>query len=385
MAPGFFGAAVLVLATALYTQANLLFWLFGLGAGAAAFALLHGSLVLRRLEATRVRPGRCVAGAPLSLGYTLRNRGRLACLSLRVRELGDAAEVDALPWAWVPQVRPGAAVLAEATGPAPGRGERRLTAFEVSTTFPLGLFRRSRVFEQEDVLRVLPGVTPLAPRLVARAARPLPGPDGVAARVAPGVEGDFYGSRGYRPGDPLRTLDWKRSARQGELMVRELARPEPPRVVVLLDLRSPEGGAADRADAEAAEAAIRVAASLVARAHAGGFRVGLHAAGVSMPGFTPHHALAHRDRLLAALGRLDLSAPPPAADPSPRVLHDVTVRVCPAAATPGEPAAAVLCFAATGGRNPRPVAAEGPVAQAVAVAAAGPAAARAHAVAEGTR
>ena len=346
-APAFFAGAILVLATAVYTQANLLFWLFGLGVGGAAFAAVHGALALRGLGVERLPPGRSVAGAPLSLGYELHNAGRFGCYSLRIRELGAPELAGLLPWGWTPRVRAGETARVVAAGVAPGRGEHALGRVEVSTTFPLGLFRRRRVFEQADTLRVLPALVPLAPEVVARAAKPRPGPDGVSARASPGVEGDFYGSRGYRPGDPLRTLDWKRSARQGELMVRELATPEPPRVAVLLDLRA--GSTRNDADArtnrpwpaERAEAAISLAASLVTRAHAAGFRVGLHVAGARCPSFTPHHALAHRDRLLSALGRIDLGGARSNDPIAGRVLREATAVVSPASpgGAPESPAA----------------------------------------------
>ena len=88
---GFLLATLLVLGTAIYTQANLLFWLFGLAVGAAVFALAHGWLAMRGLEADRDPPGRCAAGETLSLTYRLRNRGWLTGYSLRIRELGPPA------------------------------------------------------------------------------------------------------------------------------------------------------------------------------------------------------------------------------------------------------------------------------------------------------
>ena len=340
-APAFFAAALGVLGTAVYTQANLLFWLFGLAVGAAVFALAHGSLALRGLGVTRLPAGRAAAGEPLSLGYELRNAGPLAAYGLRVREVGAGEATDRLPWAWAPRVAAGSAQRVAAVGPAPARGEHPLRAVEASTTFPLGLFRRRRVFRQADLLRVLPARVAVGPEAVLRAARPRPGPGGVSARVTPGVEGDFYGTRGYRPGDPLRTLDWKRSARQGELMVRELATPEPPRVAVVLDLRAAGAGAGRGADAkdlfERQERALSLAASLIARAHSAGFRVGLHVLGVACPSFTPHHAPAHRDRLLGALGRIDLSATTAAAEPPARVLREATVFVLPGPGGAGGP------------------------------------------------
>ncbi len=119
-APAFVLASLLVLGTAVYTQANLLFWLFGLSVGAALFAAGHGALALRGLSVRRLPPGRCVAGASVSLGYELHNGGRLACLSVRVRELGQAGA-----WALVGhRARPPSGASRTWRGSCPGCGCR---------------------------------------------------------------------------------------------------------------------------------------------------------------------------------------------------------------------------------------------------------------------
>lgn len=344
----------LVVGMAVYTQANLLFWLFGLGVGGALFAWVHGRLASRGLHVERLPLSRAIAGDPLTLSYRLSNRGRFACVSLRVRELDEPATREGpvvLPWAWVPRVESGGAVQLSASGVTPPRGAYPLDRVEVSTTFPLGLFRRRKVCSQPATLQVLPVMPPLSPRTIRRAARPRPGPGGHTAGSRLGAEGDFYGSRAYRVGDPLRTLDWKRSARAGEFMVRELAAAEPSRVMVFLDLRGGQASAAGEEPGKTPsnppsnppsrtsvsdsarllalqEKAIGVAASLVTGAHAAGFRVGLHVEGAACPAFTPHHALAHRDLVLGALCQIDLSAPAPPSSEAVRSRAEFEATVC---------------------------------------------------------
>jgi uncharacterized protein (DUF58 family) len=47
---------------------------------------------------------------------------------------------------------------------------------------------------------------------------------------------EFFGLRPYRPGDSMKTIDWKHTARTGDLVAREMTQPTPPRLMLLLDL-----------------------------------------------------------------------------------------------------------------------------------------------------
>lgn len=78
------------------------------------------------------------------------------------------------------------------------------------------------------------------------------GPRGHEARSAPHAGDDLVrGAREYRPGDPIKTIHWAASARQGDLMVKELEAAAAPPITVAADLRI--GG--DRAEAVASWAA----------------------------------------------------------------------------------------------------------------------------------
>lgn len=52
---------------------------------------------------------------------------------------------------------------------------------------------------------------------------------------APGDGVDLISIRDYRPGDPLRRIHWKATAKTGRRLVRELARDQNPRVLLYLD------------------------------------------------------------------------------------------------------------------------------------------------------
>ena len=77
----------------------------------------------------------------------------------------------------------------------------------------------------------------------------LPGIQGAIETLAKGRGHDLYALRDYLPTDSARHVHWKASARSGSLMVREFAREDDPRVLLVLD---PHSDAA-RPNATAAE------------------------------------------------------------------------------------------------------------------------------------
>jgi uncharacterized protein (DUF58 family) len=89
---------------------------------------------------------------------------------------------------------------------------------------PLGLFRYRRRTPDAEVSLVLPRFTSLVAHAEVRELEA----SVAAPRAGSGTE--MFGVREYRPGDPLRRIHWRSSARHGELVVREY---EPPGVQTL--------------------------------------------------------------------------------------------------------------------------------------------------------
>lgn len=102
--------------------------------------------------------------------------------------------------------------------PAPRRGWLDMQPFRIENRYPLGLFRAWTVIIPQVRCLVYPQPVPNPP--------PLPrigrGEEGMA-RVGEGEH--FHGLREYRPGDPLRTIAWRASARHGKLFTREMETP----------------------------------------------------------------------------------------------------------------------------------------------------------------
>ena len=98
------------------------------------------------------------------------------------------------------------------------RGWMRMEPFRVETRFPLGLFRAWTVIIPDARCLVWPEPAHDAPPLP-RSGR---GDHGAAHR---GDGEEFHGLRDYRPGDPLRQIAWRSSARHEKLFSRQMESP----------------------------------------------------------------------------------------------------------------------------------------------------------------
>jgi uncharacterized protein (DUF58 family) len=119
------------------------------------------------------------------------------------------------------------------------------------------------------------------------------------------------GSREYRPGDPLRRVHWKATARSGELQVRIFDPSTTAQLMIVLNVNTYQH-VWQGVDPERMEAVIDVAASLAAWALERDFAVGLRSNGI-VPGteVTPRIAPSANPRqtthLLEHLARLAFS------------------------------------------------------------------------------
>ncbi|MFP4146020.1 MAG: DUF58 domain-containing protein [Phycisphaeraceae bacterium] len=318
----------LVLAAALHTQANLLFWGLGLLLGALVVSLLIASLMLRHIDVQRLLPAHGVAGEDAVIRYRLVNHALVPLFSLVVAEqwgrprwlrrrppagplAGDRPRLGGRPHGWILHLGPHQHIQAEAPLRPLRRGPLEFERIIVSTSFPFGLITRVVEIEQPATLLVLPQLYRIDRRLLATLSTSAPAGTGRAEKGG-GTE-DFFGLRPYRPRDGLRLVDWKQTASKGELISRELAQPNLPQVMVVLDLRREplqrRGGDLAEAWNELVERAVSLTASLVCDAHFQGWPVGLAVAGAAAPSLPVHHSLLHRTRMLEVLARLDPDVP----------------------------------------------------------------------------
>jgi uncharacterized protein (DUF58 family) len=294
----FLGAAIVVGIVALNSGLGLVFVLFGCMLGA-----LYASAVLARrlvagVQVWRDFPARCRQGHLVSLGYHLRYSRGGACLALRVEEAG-------LKGLWLPPAACGHLAgrqdsYCQTHATPHRRGRIHLRGVRLSTTFPFGLVAASRQFTQESSLVVWPARGELTRAVLGRGEAQTAA---AAPSFRPGGQEEFYGLREYRLGDNAKRVHWRRSAGRQELVVREMARPRPRTLWLVLDTRLADTSLAEH---QRRERAIRLVATILEDALADGYRVGAvlgHSGQARV--VPPADRRAQRTRLLDALAEVD--------------------------------------------------------------------------------
>jgi len=154
------------------------------------------------------------------------------------------------------------------------RGDRAVASVTVRSLGPLGLAARQATLPAPGSVRVLPAF---------RSRRHLPGRlerlralDGSASVQLRGQGTEFDSLRDYVPGDDVRSIDWRATARRSEVVVRTWRPERDRRVLVVLD--TSRTSAARVGDEPRLDAAMDAALLLAALASAAGDRVDLLAA-----------------------------------------------------------------------------------------------------------
>jgi uncharacterized protein (DUF58 family) len=285
-------------------QNNLLFWLFGLGVGGLIVSGVLSGGALMRLSIERETPAPASVGDEVVIRYRVTNRSRIfPAFGLVIEETGPARRGKfgatwpkrlTAPAAFAPYVPARGSVVVDARVGALRRGPVTLGPMRISTTFPFGLAKKSMAFYQNTEFMVRPRLAPLKPGVIEGVSGR--GEAGSRLKKARGGE-EFYSLREYVPGDSLRAVAWRSTARRGHAVVREMASRPSRRLWVVMEL----AGLEDRA----VERVISVAGALCVRALDAGLEPGLALAGgrVLEPARNGRRHIAY---LLDSLGRLDV-------------------------------------------------------------------------------
>ncbi|MCP4643788.1 MAG: DUF58 domain-containing protein [bacterium] len=224
---------LLVLLAAWNTGTNLYYLVF---AGLASFILLSWPLSkwnVRRLELRCTAPDAVHRCDAFAVSARIENSRRFfPSVSIRVERADRRGESSG----YVLTIPPGQAAQFPITERCEKRGVFPLPEFDLVSTFPFGLFEcRKRVRAPGEIV-VYPRVVAARTALVERARSRGPAP-----RVAHGDGDDFFSLREYQPGDDLRYVAWRVSARLGELMVREFDQQANKSVLFAFDSRYDSG------------------------------------------------------------------------------------------------------------------------------------------------
>jgi uncharacterized protein (DUF58 family) len=222
---------VLVLA-AVNTGNNLLFLIL-----ACLLAGILVSGVLSRVVLTGIAmkfdlPEHIFAGQPVLAEIELRNEKQIwPSFSLRVLGASKKSPTEILTRpVFFPYVSRVSAARQKVELRFPQRGIYRQDAFGIRTRFPFGFFEKTRRVESNMEITVYPPVEPTD-----QFYEVLPLLSGEMAGHFRGRGHELHSLRDYQPTDSGRLVDWKVTAKSGRLMVREFAREDERRVMLVLD------------------------------------------------------------------------------------------------------------------------------------------------------
>lgn len=212
--PGFMlGATLLVLLVgSINYQLNLGYLLTFLLAGSAVVGMYVCHATLRGLSLALMQPQPQYVGASATLTVVLGNTRRTARHGIGLAVL-DATHED--HWSWTDVPAQGNCTVQVAFRPE-RRGLHRVPPLTAETRFPLGTFRVWTVWRPAAQVLVYPQPEPNPPPLPPGEPR-----SGGAAVARAHSSGEFEGVRGYRRGDPLKLVVWKKAAKSDELVSRD--------------------------------------------------------------------------------------------------------------------------------------------------------------------
>ncbi|HMB96798.1 MAG TPA: DUF58 domain-containing protein, partial [Tepidisphaeraceae bacterium] len=217
---------------AINSQANLLFGVFGLMIGILIVSILISGQVLRKLSVQRILPEHGVVGRPMAISYELHNRKRFwPSLSVTIAELDDTDAFQRQPLAYMMHTAARTTTLISSPLTPTRRGLHHLDRHQVLTSFPFGFIRRATLLSHKDSLLVYPALAEVDQKLIQMCQSAEL--SGSVMRPRRGGSDEFFGVKDYRAGENPRWIYWRRSARTGTLVSKEMTHVSPPRFMIL--------------------------------------------------------------------------------------------------------------------------------------------------------
>jgi len=255
-------------------------------AGTAMFLFAYGAILLlgvsmliapRNLKLTGERDGlfpRVQEGDRLEVELKLTAKRRMSTFILEERlpeRLGKSVRVP------ITTLASGNTVSHYYTLRAGRRGVYQVGPLVAVAGDPLGLSERETVVAEPFELLVHPRVELVSDRPLTRQFEDPPIRPPVSKPWPSGLE--FYGMREYVPGDDLRRIVWRASARTGKVMVREAEQGITDKITIILDTNRGTHSRDGEGLSESFETGVRVAASLAVRHLREGYEITVQANG----------------------------------------------------------------------------------------------------------
>ncbi len=275
------GLFLLSLAT-INTGNNLLFMILSALLSAIVTSGIFARSSLRSIQVSMDVPENVFVGERVSIKVSLKNKKRcFPSVSITVEDLGQAERVstgtrrnriwfrkDKTPCeagdsgrklmqhsAYFPFIAPGETRTELVSRIFPRRGRYVLTGFRLTTCFPFAFFRRGERMRATGEVLVYPPV-----QEVSSFFHLLPFQPGRVEGRHAGSGDTLWAMRRYQEGENARLVDWKATAKTGDLMARQFAREEESRFSLILDTVIHPAVASDYVDRF--EKAVSLAASI---------------------------------------------------------------------------------------------------------------------------
>lgn len=291
----FLGISFVLGLVAIRSQIAMMFITFGVMMGAIHVSAFISHRMILGLAVRREIPSRAWQNQAVHLGYYIRNvRKRVACLALNIEEIAPEG-IESVAGYCV-HIPPKTAFRSGARFVATQRGRIDFQGVQLRTIFPFGLITTTRRIDMPASLVVWPARGTLTRQLLHRGAVET---SSAAPSPATGGQDEFFGLREYRPDDNPRWIHWRRSAMKSKLIVREMSRPLPEELWVVLDTHCTD---TSEVAAETLEQMLQFAATLIDHAFVRGYQVGLAIAQRNrVEVYPPQAGRAQRCKLLDAL------------------------------------------------------------------------------------
>jgi uncharacterized protein (DUF58 family) len=260
----YLGAVFILILAAVNTGNNLLFMILGCSLGGILISGILSRVVLTGVDLKFDLPEHIFAEQPVLAELELRNE-KQTWPSFSLRVVGEskktAAQVLTRP-VYFPYIPRLGAARQKVELVFPRRGVYRQDAFSIRTRFPFGFFEKTRKVDSNIEIVIYPRIEPTD-----QFYEVLPLLSGEMASNFRGRGHELHSLRDYQFTDSARFVDWKVTAKAGRMMVREFAREDERRVMLVLDPflgppRANLGALAEPEHADRFERAVSLAACI---------------------------------------------------------------------------------------------------------------------------
>ncbi len=290
----------------------------------ACIALAAGIAMRPRLHVETSLPEKISAEDKLPVTFRLTNRSRFTAydISLRYFNLPRAIVEDRRD-PLIPVIGPGKTASITIHLLPLKRGYYELPPPRPFTTAPFALVRtKTRCNKVRESLTVLPAFHPAEDIIVPTTTRYQPG--GIALTSSVGESPEYIGNRDYRPGDPLKHIDFRSWARLYKPVVREYQEEYYCCIALIFDTYIPKKRGKEPAEGfDDLEAAVSLSASVAEVLGRGEYILDIFAAGPQLYIFRSGRSTAHFENVLEILACVEACRKNPFGEITPQLSEEL--------------------------------------------------------------